>query len=230
MRFAVRRSFDSWETARRDTCGPPLAPRPDRAGIPLLGRRHPFEYQLLHSSGGLREIDIAFGVSRDVMARSQNAERLDRAHDIERLAINDGNAFVGAYIQELLSSVGGQRQIACKSRTGSDQLLHEPAIVSEHLNAPVFPIGQIHHPIVGHADSMRDIEMRGSLGIRKGLWRDDCTALLAARPLAKGTPVCTENSVRIDYVSESPNVSRDDRSVLPLPGPVRLAVQVEGPT
>ena len=164
------------------------------------------------------------------MARSQNAERLDRAHDIERLAINDGNAFVGAYLQVLLSSVGGQRQIACKSRTGSDQLLHEPAIVSEHLNAPVFPIGQIHHPIVGHADSMRDIEMRGSLGIRKGLWRDDCTALLAARPLAKGTPVCTENSVRIDYVSESPNVSRDDRSVLPLPGPVRLAVQVEGPT
>ena len=52
----------------------------------------------------MREIDIAFGVSRDVMARSQNAGRLDRAHDIERLAINDGNAFVGAHIQELLSS------------------------------------------------------------------------------------------------------------------------------
>jgi hypothetical protein len=43
-------------------------------------------------------------------------------------------------------------------------------------------------------------------------------------------PVCTENSVRVDYVSESPNVSSDDRSVLPLPGPVRLAVQVEEPT
>src|SRR3981081_4300596 len=42
--------------------------------------------------------------------------------------------------------------------------------------------------------------------------------------------VCTENSVRVDYVSESPNVSDDDRSVLPLPGPVRLAVQVEEPT
>jgi hypothetical protein len=40
-------------------------------------------------------------------------------------------------------------------------------------------------------------------------------------------PVCTENSVRVDYVSESPNVSGDDRSLLPLPGPVRLAVQVE---
>jgi hypothetical protein len=43
-------------------------------------------------------------------------------------------------------------------------------------------------------------------------------------------PVCTENSVRIDYVTESHNVSDDDRSVLPLPGPVRLAVQVEEPT
>src|SRR4029077_12537786 len=120
------------------------------------------------------------------MAWSQNARRLDRAHDIERLAINDGNAFVGAHIQELLSGVGGQRQIARKRRAGSDQLLHELAVVGEHLNAPVFPIGQIHRPIVGHADSMRDIEMRGSLGIRKGLWRDDRTAVLAARPLAEG--------------------------------------------
>ena len=45
-----------------------------------------------------------------------------------------------------------------------------------------------------------------------------------------GPRVCTENSVRIDYVIESPNVSGDDRSVLPLPGLVRLAVQVEEPT
>src|SRR6476619_4010603 len=98
-----------------------LAPktRLDRAGILLLGRLHPFEYQLLHSGGGLREIDIAFGVSRDVMPRSENAGRLDRAHDLERLAINDGNAFVGTHIQELLSSVGGQRQIACKRRVGA---------------------------------------------------------------------------------------------------------------
>jgi hypothetical protein len=39
--------------------------------------------------------------------------------------------------------------------------------------------------------------------------------------------VCTENSVRIDYVTESPNVSGDDRAaMLPL-DPVRLTVQVE---
>jgi hypothetical protein len=42
--------------------------------------------------------------------------------------------------------------------------------------------------------------------------------------------VCTENSIRVDYVTESPNVSGDVRSVLPLPDPFRLAVQVEEPT
>jgi len=38
-------------------------------------------------------------------------------------------------------------------------------------------------------------------------------------PLAR-----TENSIRVDHVSESPSVSGDGRSVLPFPGPVRLAV------
>ena len=42
--------------------------------------------------------------------------------------------------------------------------------------------------------------------------------------------VCTENSVLIDYVTEPPNVTGDDRSVMLLPDPVRLAVQVEEPT
>ena len=36
--------------------------------------------------------------------------------------------------------------------------------------------------------------------------------------------VRTENSVRIDYVTESPNVSGDDRAALLLPDPVRLAI------
>ena len=35
-------------------------------------------------------------------------------------------------------------------------------------------------------------------------------------------PVCTENSVLIDYVTDSPNVSGDDRAALLLPDPVRL--------
>src|SRR5437660_3254150 len=42
--------------------------------------------------------------------------------------------------------------------------------------------------------------------------------------------VCTENLIRIYCVTESPNVNGDDRALLPLPDPVRLAVQVEEPT
>jgi hypothetical protein len=44
-------------------------------------------------------------------------------------------------------------------------------------------------------------------------------------PLAR-----TENSVRVDHVSESPSVGDDDRAILPLLGAVRLAVRVEEPT
>jgi two-component system, NtrC family, sensor kinase len=38
------------------------------------------------------------------------------------------------------------------------------------------------------------------------------------------------NLIRIDCVTESPNVNGDDRALLPLADPVRLAVQVEEPT
>ncbi|MGA6940941.1 MAG: phosphopantetheine-binding protein [Pseudolabrys sp.] len=44
-------------------------------------------------------------------------------------------------------------------------------------------------------------------------------------PLAR-----TENSIRVDHVSESPSVGDDDRAILPLLGAVRLAVRVEEPT
>jgi len=43
-------------------------------------------------------------------------------------------------------------------------------------------------------------------------------------------PVCTENLIRIDCLTEPFNVNGDDRALLPLPDPVRLAVQVEEPT
>jgi hypothetical protein len=42
-------------------------------------------------------------------------------------------------------------------------------------------------------------------------------------------PVCTENSVRIDLVAESPNVSDDGRAVMLLACAVHPAVQVEEP-
>ena len=43
-------------------------------------------------------------------------------------------------------------------------------------------------------------------------------------------PVCTENLILFDYVTESPNVNGDDRAALLPPDPVRLAIQVEEPT
>jgi nitrilase len=43
------------------------------------------------------------------------------------------------------------------------------------------------------------------------------------------TVVCTENSVRIALVIESPNVSDDGRTVMLRPDTARLAVQVEEP-
>jgi hypothetical protein len=42
--------------------------------------------------------------------------------------------------------------------------------------------------------------------------------------------VCTESSIRVDNANESPNLGSDDRPVLPLLVPVRLAVQVEEST
>jgi hypothetical protein len=42
--------------------------------------------------------------------------------------------------------------------------------------------------------------------------------------------VCTEDSILIEYVTETPNFDGDDRAALLLPDHVRLAVQVEDPT
>ena len=53
---------------------------------------------------------------------------------------------------------------------------------------------------------------------------------LARALAARHAPVCTENSILVAYVTESPNVSGDDRSIMLLPDPVRLAVQVQEPT
>jgi hypothetical protein len=43
-------------------------------------------------------------------------------------------------------------------------------------------------------------------------------------------PVCTKNLIRIDCVTETPNVNGDDRALLALPDPIRLAIQVKEPT
>jgi hypothetical protein len=48
--------------------------------------------------------------------------------------------------------------------------------------------------------------------------------------MAVARAVCTENSGRIDLVTESPNVGDDGRAVMLLSDAVRLAVEVEEPT
>jgi len=45
----------------------------------------------------------------------------------------------------------------------------------------------------------------------------------------KLTAACTENSILIDCVTESPSVSGDDRDALLVPDRVRFAVQLEEP-
>src|SRR5438874_12599307 len=62
------------------------------------------------------------------------------------------------------------------------------------------------------------------------LWPATTTERLTTGDFIEATPVCTENLIRIDCVTESPNVNGDDRALLPLFDPVRLAVQVEEPT
>jgi hypothetical protein len=73
--------------------------------------------------------------------------------------------------------------------------------------------------VLANAAHIRNVPGRKS-DVNDAVWVSDL--------LAHG--VCTENSIRVDHVSESPNLRGDDRSLLPLPGPVRLAIQVERPT
>jgi hypothetical protein len=66
--------------------------------------------------------------------------------------------------------------------------------------------------------------MRPSGGVTPMQWRGRYHALIAQSGV-----VCTENLIRIDCVSESPDVNGDDRALLALPDPIRLAVQVKEP-
>src|SRR5207249_10886845 len=84
------------------------------ASLSVAGRRHPFECQLLHSGGGLRDIEIAFRIGRDLVARSTHARWFDVATNLELLAVANENAIAAADIEVLLAHIRTPRQIRSK--------------------------------------------------------------------------------------------------------------------
>ena len=54
---------------------------------------------------------------------------------------------------------------------------------------------------------------------------DEFVAVRPCSSLSARLPVRTENSIRVDHVSESPNRSGDDRSVLRLLGSLRRSIR-----
>src|SRR5262245_48748864 len=70
-------------------------------------------------------------------------------------------------------------------------------------------------------------EPRACSARRLMMGRSQCSARAST---ASSGAVCTENSVRIDSVIESPNVGDDGRAIVLLADAVGLAIQVEGPT
>jgi hypothetical protein len=80
-----------------------------------------------------------------------------------------------------------------------------------------------------HREDMEPLDTHGKEGVDMIVPMDtvECEKAGSDSLLA----ACVYRELRpYDYVTESPNVSGDDRSVLPLADPARLAVQVEEPT
>src|SRR4051812_43778364 len=98
-------------------------------------RRHSLERQLLQAGGGLRDVDVAFGIGRDVVPRPKLARDRDLADDVECLAVDHDNGLATTDIKELLLGVGRQREVARERRGGADQLLYEFAVARKHLDA-----------------------------------------------------------------------------------------------
>jgi hypothetical protein len=73
-------------------------------------------------------------------------------------------------------------------------------------------------PLLNRNSHLRVIDQPGNLGHIHQL-----VGQTGGHRRGDSVRVCTENSILIDYVTESPNVSGDDRSVMLLPDPVRLA-------
>jgi hypothetical protein len=80
-------------------------------------------------------------------------------------------------------------------------------------------------PVGGRARASRGLEALRRAADAPRRW-----PVVTRGRLRRLRPVCTENLILFDYVTESPYVNGDDRAALLLLDPVRLAVQVEEPT
>ena len=71
---------------------------------------------------------IAFRIGGDLVAAADHARHLDRADDLERLAIDDDDVVAVADVQELLLRIRRKRQVPRERRVGLHELLHELAV------------------------------------------------------------------------------------------------------
>ena len=69
---------------------------------------HPPERQLLHARARRRDVEIAPGIGRDMVAGAQDALGADRSEDLERRAVDDDDAVIAPDVEELLLRVRGQ--------------------------------------------------------------------------------------------------------------------------
>src|SRR5262245_5677623 len=84
--------------------------------------RHSFKSQLLKSGSCLCDIQIAFGVSRDLMARADHARQLDVAQNLERVVVENENSVATSDIKELLVGIWRQGEVAGKRYVGLNEL------------------------------------------------------------------------------------------------------------
>src|SRR5262249_38548373 len=154
---------------------------------------------LLHSCRGLRDVDIPSRIDGDLVSRSDDSLWLNVTGDLEGLAIEDEDAVAAAHVKELLVRIRRQREIARKRNVSSHQLLQKCAVFREHLNAPVFAIGDIDGSILRDSNGMDDAELLRA-GIGETFRRDDLAVVVIGRLIAERAPHTFERAaVRIEY-------------------------------
>src|SRR5687767_2807746 len=98
-----------------------------------------------------------------MVAAANLPRHLDRADDLERLAVDDLDVVAVAHVEERLVGPGREGKVARERRVGLDQLLQELPLAREHLHAAVLAIRDVHRAVVGYAYGMHDAELTWAL-------------------------------------------------------------------